>query len=111
MVLVSVFWVMAHESGYNLSMVYIANVNIIGVGSVFWNWTFWKSGIFKKCSIKLGFFLKVEYLVKVVKKCFFLKVECSATIYKSCCLSCKLLKMIIYIRGFISFLNQLLSNT
>ena len=29
-------------------------------GSVFWNWIFWKSGIFKKCGMKLGFLKKLS---------------------------------------------------
>ena len=51
-------------------------------------------------------FQKVEYLVKAVKKCFFKKVECLVNTYKSGSLKDKLPKMIMYIREFISYLNQ-----
>ena len=44
--------------------------------SVFWNWTLWKSGVFKKCGMKLDFFFKkAKCLVKSVKKCFLKKLS------------------------------------
>ena len=55
------------------------------------------------------FFQKTECLVKTVKKCFLKKVECLTSTYKSCSLKNKLPKKDnVYIREFISYLNQLL---
>ena len=59
---------------------------------------------------KIVFFKKVVCLIKIVKKCFLKKLKCLANIYKSGNLSDKLLKRTIYIREFISFLNQLFHN-
>ena len=59
-----------------------------------------------------GFLVKTECLVKAIKKCFLKKIECLASTYKSGSLRGKLPKRIIYIyiyiREFISYLNQLL---
>ena len=51
-------------------------------------------------------FQKAECLVKTVKKCFFKKVEYLANTYKSGSLKDKLPKRTMYIREFISYLNQ-----
>ena len=56
-------------------------------GSSFWNCVFWKME-FSKVRYEIGFFEKVECLVKV----FFEKVECLANTYKSGSLSYKLPK-------------------
>ena len=55
------------------------------------------------------FFQKTECLVKAVKKWFLKKAGCLTSTYKSCSLKDKLPKRDnIYIREFISYLNQLL---
>ena len=46
---------------------------------------------------KIGFFEKVEYLVKTIKKYFFEKTECLVSTYKSGDFSGKLTKRIMYI--------------
>ena len=51
-------------------------------GLAFLNWVFWKSRVFKKCDMKLGFFFKVECLVKTVKKWFLKKLSVYLTLIK-----------------------------
>ena len=70
---------------------------------------------FQKVRYEKGFFEKVKCLAKTVKKCvcffffFFFLTKCLANTYKSGSLRDKLPKNDnVYIREFISYLNQLL---